>query len=71
MDICRLSAEAALARGAELHVVMPFSIADFRAASVAIGDADGEEGWNNRFDAAALAALPAAKGEAAAIGFLR
>ncbi|WP_162409734.1 Crp/Fnr family transcriptional regulator [Acuticoccus sediminis] len=44
-------AEAALARGAELHVVMPFSIADFRAASVAIGDADGEEGWNNRFDA--------------------
>ncbi|ORE94613.1 adenylate/guanylate cyclase [Stappia sp. 22II-S9-Z10] len=44
-------AEAALARGAELHVVLPFSIADFRAASVAIGDAEGESDWSRRFDA--------------------
>ena len=44
-------AEAALARGAELHVVMPFSIGDFHAASVAIGDADGENHWSSRFEA--------------------
>lgn len=44
-------AEAALTRRAELHVVLPFSIADFRAASVAIGDADGESDWSRRFDA--------------------
>ncbi len=41
-----LFAEALLARGAELHLVFPFEIAEFKAVSVD----RGEEGWSGRFD---------------------
>jgi class 3 adenylate cyclase len=41
-----LVAEALLARKAELHVVLPFEIAEFRAHSVACGGS----GWVDRFD---------------------
>ncbi len=40
-----LFAEALLARGAELHVVIPFELAEFRAVSVAAAGA----GWSERF----------------------
>lgn len=42
-----MMAEALLARGAELHVVLPFSIDDFRKESVVRGG----DGWLKRFDA--------------------
>jgi Tetratricopeptide Repeats-Sensor/Adenylate and Guanylate cyclase catalytic domain len=42
-----LVAEALLVRGAELHVVLPFAIDDFRKESVA----PGGDGWLERFDA--------------------
>jgi len=46
-----LFAEAMLARGAELHVVLPFSQHDFRRTSVDFGQ-DGREwrSWRQRFD---------------------
>lgn len=42
-----LIAERLLARGAELHVILPFSVTDFRHASVLPAGA----GWEKRFDA--------------------
>jgi hypothetical protein len=43
-----LAAEAALARGAELHVVLPFGPRRFKAEAVVPSGAD----WERRFDAA-------------------
>jgi len=43
-----LAAEAALARGAELHVVLPFGPLRFKAEAVAPSGAE----WERRFDAA-------------------
>lgn len=47
-----LFAEAALARGVELHIVLPFEEADFLAQSVR----PGGEGWEARFHACATRA---------------
>ena len=45
-----LVAEAALAAGLELHVVLPFPVEDFIEASVAIGNPpDGPDRWVSRF----------------------
>lgn len=45
-------AEAALKRGVELHIILPFEIEEFRSVSVS----NGGSGWSKRFDACLEAA---------------